>query len=146
MVKYIKDHANHFPNLVKATELGTSKGGKTLYSVEVSSNVGDHTVTKPNIGFIGTLHGYDVIGQEILLMFIHHLTKKFTEKDPRIEKLLNSVRLHVIPNANVDGLSRAQKGDCNGTFYSGEDFYNGFSRRPDDSGKVEVSLASLHEM
>lgn len=138
MVKYIKDHAKHFSSLVKATEIGKSKEGRALYSVEISSDIENNGVTKPNIGFIGTMHGYDVIGQEILLMFIHHLTKKYNEGDKRIVALLKSVRIHVIPNANIDGLSRAQKGDCNGTFYGGEDLYNEFGRGTDDSGNFEV--------
>ena len=141
MIKYIKDHARHFPSLVQVAEIGKSKEGKSLYSIEVSSDVEDRSITKPNVGFIGAMHGYDVIGQEILLMFIHHLTKKFNEKDKRVGELLSSVRIHVIPNANVDGLSRAHKGDCNGTLYSGEDFYNKFGRRKDASGDVEVKLS-----
>ena len=143
MVKYIKDHAKHFPSLVKATEIGKSKEGKALYSIEISSDVENSRVTKPNIGLIATMHGYDVIGQEILLMFIHHLTKNYNMGDKRIVALLRSVRIHVIPNANVDGLSRAQKGDCNGTFYNGEDFYNEFGRGGGDSGDFEVKPGIL---
>ena len=141
MVKYIMDHEKHFPGLVKTTKIGRSKEGKALYSVEITSNAGKNGATKPSIGFIGALHGYDVIGQEILLMFIHHLSKKFNEKDQRIVQLLNSVRVHVVPNANVDGLSRAQKGDCNGTLYSGQDFYNDFGRRS-DATDFEVNLCA----
>lgn len=138
MIKYIKDHARHFPSLVRVIEIGKSKEGKSLYSIEVSADVEDRSITKPNIGFVGAMHGYDVIGQEMLLMFIHHLTKKFNEKDTRVAELLNSVRIHVIPNANVDGLSRAHMGDCNGTLYNGEDFYNKFSGRKDAPGDVEM--------
>lgn len=139
MVRYIRDHEKHFPGLVKTTEVGKTKEGKIIYSVEITSDIEGKERIKPNIGFIGTLHGYDVVSQEILLMFVHHLTKKFHEKDQRIVDLLKSVRIHVIVNANVDGLSQAQKGDCNGTMYSGQDFYNEFGIRKDDiAGDMEV--------
>lgn len=141
MVKYLKDHEEHFPALVKTTEVGKSKEGKVIYSVEITSEIGEKGKIKPNIGFIGSLHGYDVVGQEILLMFIHHLTKRFNENDERITELLKSVRIHLIPNGNVDGLSRAEKGDCNGMLYSGEDFYNQFTSGKDYPDDIEVPLS-----
>eukprot|EP00795_Rhopilema_esculentum_P015189 gene15189-6385_t len=139
LVKYLQDHEQHFPDLVTVSQIGTSKGGKVIYSVVVTNNVGKGSVSKPNIGFLGTLHGYDVIGQEISLMFLHQLTKKFKEGNSRVSQLLNHVRIHIIPNSNVDGLSRAQKGDCNGTLYSGEDFYNSFDKKKNELEELEIS-------
>lgn len=143
LVKYLQDHEKHFPKLVKLHKIGMSKGGKEIYSVEITNNVGQNGVVKPNIGLLGMMHGYDVIGQELSLMLLHHLTKMFTDKNPRILKLLNAVKIHVIPTVNVDGLPLAQKGDCNGTLYKGNDFYNYFGTGREETAELEVKLLEL---
>ena len=143
LVKYLKDHEKHFPKLVKLHKVGVSKEGKDIYSVEITNNVGQDDGVKPNIGVLGMMHGYDVIGQELSLMLLHHLTKMFTDKNPRIIKLLNAVNVHIIPAVNVDGFSLAQKGDCNGTLYKGNDFYNYFGTGREETAELEVLLLEL---
>lgn len=69
---------------------------------------------KANIAFVGGLQGYDTIGREVLLMFMHFLTKGYTEKQTRIQKLLESTRIHIVPMAFQKGMDSAVDGDCTG--------------------------------
>ncbi len=140
MAKYLKDHEKHFPELIRAYTIGSSKEGKPIIAAEITSDVTRPTSGRSSIAFIGTLHGYDVIGVEVLLMSVHQLTKKYKENDPRVVKLLKNVRIHVIPAVNVDGIARAVKGDCDGSLYDGADFYNQFFIY---SGKKESSEVSM---
>ena len=122
----MKDHEQHFPQIVKTSIITKSTGGKPIYTVVVSKDPNKVIHGKPNIAFIGTLHGYDLISQEILLMFLHHLTKEYHEGDSRIMKLVNSVNIHILPAVNVDGIEHNENGDCDGSKFGGQDFYNSF--------------------
>eukprot|EP00794_Sanderia_malayensis_P014035 gene14035-15494_t len=126
MIKYLKTHEQHFPDLLKVHTIGNSKEGKPIMCAEITADVTESKRVKSNIAFVSVMHGYDVIGMEILLMFMHQLTKKYTEKDARVVELLRNVRIHVLPAVNVDGIAHAIKEDCDGSFYEGTDFYNQF--------------------
>ncbi len=77
-------------------------------------------------------------------MFIHHLTKGYKERDARIVKLLDSVRVHILPAVNVDGMSHAIMGDCDGSLYDGGDLYNQFMIY--NAGKEETEVRFLFSL
>lgn len=116
MVSYLINHERKYSDFAKLHEISTSNG-KSVWSIEVTADVNNEfsSYHKPNIALIAGLHGYDTIGREVLLMFMHYL---ITANDtPRIQKLLNSTRIHIVPMVVVDDMDRAVPGDCKGEKY-----------------------------
>ena len=74
------------------------------------------------------LHGYDTIGREVLLMFLHSLTKEFNQKQERAMKLLKGTRIHIVPMVLVEEMDLAEYGDCTGSQFpkDAEDIYHRF--------------------
>jgi len=89
----------------------------------------DHN--KANIALIAGLQGCDTIGREVLMMFLHYLTKGYTEKQMRIQKLLESTRIHIVPMVFSRGMDLAVVGDCTGDKY------------PKDIGEIHNKFQSL---
>lgn len=144
MFKYLRDHEDKFKDLVKLHGISETGIHRHVWSVEISTNIGEENVDKANIGLIAGLHGYDSIGREVLLMFLHSLVKGYNENNKRIRNLLSSIRLHIIPMVMVDGMDDAVAGDCNGEkFLSSEpNIYNQFklNKQASDEPKLVTDL------
>ena len=128
MAKYLFHHQEKFPDLVKIHNLGTVKG-RNLRCIEITNNVGKTDPTKANVALIAGLHGYDTIGREILMMFLHSLTKGHTEKKARFKKLLESTSIHIVPMVLSNEMDLAVEGDCTGEKFpeDAHDVHNKFS-------------------
>lgn len=129
MFKYLKDHAKKFPEIIKVNPITKFENNNTIWSVELTTNPEIKNDDKVNIALIAGLNGYDTIGREILLMFIHRISKLWKENDQQIKKLLSSVKLHIIPMVMTNNMDATVTGDCDGSKYkkSQQDFYNRFS-------------------
>lgn len=66
---------------------------------------------KPEIIFVGNLHGNDAVGQGILLNLIEYLCSNYGS-EPLITHLMNSTRVHILPSMNPDGYNMVEEGTC----------------------------------
>ncbi|XP_051537619.1 carboxypeptidase D, b [Myxocyprinus asiaticus] len=96
------------PSVTHLYSAGRSVQGKNLYVMEISTNPGVDQLGKPEVMFLGNLHGNEVIGREILLNLVEYLCRKYG-KDPLVTRLVNSTRIHIMPSMNPDGYELAMK-------------------------------------
>lgn len=68
---------------------------------------------KPEVMFVGNMHGNEVIGCEILLNLIEYMCRNYG-KDALVTRLVNSTRIHIMPSMNPDGYELALKGKSGG--------------------------------
>ncbi|XP_076767108.1 carboxypeptidase D svr [Xylocopa sonorina] len=119
MEKYLKELHLNYPNITRLYSIGQSVNGRELYVMEITQNPGQHSPNKPEVKYIGNMHGNEVVGREILLLLLKYLCEN-AESDERVTKILENVRLHVMPSMNPDGyeISRATemigRGNANG--------------------------------
>lgn len=141
MFKYLKDHAKKFPEIIKVNPITKFENNNTIWSVELTSYPEIKNDDKANIALIAGLNGYDTIGREILLMFIHRISKLWKENDQRIKKVLSGVKLHIIPMVMTNNMDATVSGDCDGTKYkrSQQDFYNGFSIKNEPNEAKQIA-------
>ena len=111
MTEYLKYHQTKYPSLVRITSLGV-KNGRNILSVEITSDVENSDENKADVALIAGLHNGDMIGKEVILMFLHHLTKKYEENDPRVKKLLSYTRLHLVPMVLTDHTNLSTVVNC----------------------------------
>lgn len=71
-----------------------------------------HILLRPEVNYIGNMHGNEVVGLEILLYLIEYL---LTSNDHQVVQLMSSTRIWILPSMNPDGLALSQYGDCSTT-------------------------------
>jgi carboxypeptidase D len=81
------DLENKYPHLIKISSIGKSVQGRDIWSVKISNNPAID-LPKCEINLKSTMHGDEVVGQEILIKLIDYLLTHY-DSDPRIHKLID---------------------------------------------------------
>ena len=68
-----------------------------------------HVLLRPEVKYIGNMHGNEVVGLEVLLYLIEYL---LTSGDSRVVSLMDRSRIWIMPSMNPDGLEMSRTGDC----------------------------------
>lgn len=113
MKEFLHDLNQNYPNLTRLYSIGQSVQGRELYVMEVTRNPGKHNASKPEMKYIGNMHGNEVVGREILLLLLKYLCENY-KSDERVTRILDTVRLHVMPSMNPDGYEISHVGDIEG--------------------------------
>lgn len=77
-----------------------------------ASQPDQHVLLRPEVKYIGNMHGNEVVGLEILLYLIEYL---LTSNDSKVVQLMSSSRIWIMPSMNPDGLAISREGDCSST-------------------------------
>ncbi|XP_035900560.1 carboxypeptidase D isoform X2 [Anopheles stephensi] len=110
MVRYIQDLATNYPSITQLYSIGKSVQGRDLWVMEVTANPGKHVPGKPEVKYIANMHGNEVVGRELLLLFAKYLCENFN-RTQRITRLVNGTRLHLLFSMNPDGYELADAND-----------------------------------
>ncbi len=74
---------------------------------------------KPEVKYVGNMHGDETVGRENLIRFIDMLCQEYINPTPtafsdRITKLINRTDIYIIPSMNPDGFERARRENVQG--------------------------------
>ncbi|XP_076629152.1 carboxypeptidase D svr [Colletes latitarsis] len=115
MEKYLKELNSNYPNITRLYSIGQSVKGRQMYVMEITENPGKHSANKPEVKYIGNMHGNEVVGKEILLLLLKYLCENYGSNN-RVTSILKNVRLHVLPSMNPDGYEISKEGDIYGAW------------------------------
>ncbi|CAF1151172.1 unnamed protein product [Rotaria sordida] len=117
MTNFLHDTVIRYPSKAALYEIGKTHGGRSLWAIALSSYApNEHILLRPEVKYIGNMHGNEVVGLQLLLYLIEYL---LTSNDNQVIELMNRSRIWIMPSMNPDGLALSQYGDCstiNGRF------------------------------
>ena len=60
------------------------------------------------------MHGNEVLGRELLLKLAHYMCEEFNKGNERIQSLINTTRIHLLPSLNPDGWDLSSNNELKG--------------------------------
>eukprot|EP00123_Amoebidium_parasiticum_P018118 comp24107_c0_seq1/m.43600 comp24107_c0_seq1/g.43600 ORF comp24107_c0_seq1/g.43600 comp24107_c0_seq1/m.43600 type:complete len:954 (-) comp24107_c0_seq1:162-3023(-) len=142
MDRLLKHYASTYPQLVRLNSMGRTNQGRNMWVVELTNQPADDKrmseefILRPRVKYIANIHGDEVLGREILLAFIHHVTQNYG-KDPQITQLLDSTRIYIAPSLNPDGYNKHVRENANGIDLN-RNFPDQFCGEPKDGYQNET--------
>ena len=103
---FLKSVSKEFPHLTRLYTIGLSAQNRQLWVMEISTKPGKHQPGIPEVKYLANMHGNEVAGREVLLHFIRYLCKNY-KVNPRVTKLMDKTRIHIMPSMNPDGYELA---------------------------------------
>lgn len=62
---------------------------------------------EPEFRYTAGLHGNEALGRELLLLLMQFLCKEYNDENPRVRRLVDGVRIHLVPSLNPDAYELA---------------------------------------
>eukprot|EP01127_Copromyxa_protea_P018051 TRINITY_DN5597_c0_g1_i1.p1 TRINITY_DN5597_c0_g1~~TRINITY_DN5597_c0_g1_i1.p1 ORF type:complete len:506 (-),score=88.28 TRINITY_DN5597_c0_g1_i1:87-1604(-) len=103
-----------YPKVTRLFSIGTSLKGTKIWGIEISTTPGKPAIAKPNLKYIGNLHGDEVVGRELLLHLVDEVLSLYysvQEGSERIRHLLQNTNLFIVPTVNPDGFDVCKRGN-----------------------------------
>uniref|UniRef100_A0A3B5MMY0 Peptidase M14 domain-containing protein n=1 Tax=Xiphophorus couchianus TaxID=32473 RepID=A0A3B5MMY0_9TELE len=122
------------PNITNVYSLGRSSKGREIMAMVISGNPTEHEIGEPEFRFTAGLHGNEAVGRELILLLMQYLCKEYKDRNPRAQRLVEGIRIHLVPSLNPDGHETAFEGSEMSSWTMGhytEDGFDIFQNFPD---------------
>ncbi|KAM8887323.1 uncharacterized protein aebp1b [Spinachia spinachia] len=103
MVSLMKSVNSECPNITSIYSLGRSSKGLDIMAMVISGNPTEHEIGEPEFRFTAGLHGNEATGREMILLLMQYLCKEYKDRNPRVQRLVEGTRIHLVPSLNPDG-------------------------------------------
>ncbi|XP_036434088.1 inactive carboxypeptidase-like protein X2 isoform X2 [Colossoma macropomum] len=107
MEKFMKSVSDECPDITRLYSLGNSSNGRELYAMEISDKPGIHEIGEPEFRYTAGYHGNEALGRELLLLLTQYLCREYKDGNPRVRRLVDGTRIHLVPSVNPDGHVKA---------------------------------------
>lgn len=114
MTSILNDIHRSYPHLTSLYSIGKSVQGRELWVMLISKDVNSDVLMKPNVKYVGNMHGNEAVGREMLLHLILHLLTNY-ESDRYVRYLIDNTKIHIMPSMNPDGFEMSKEGQCHGS-------------------------------
>ena len=102
----------NYPSMCRRYDLGPTVQGRRIWALCLTDDV-DLEEDEPEVKYISTMHGDEVVGVEMCLNLIDYLTANYGS-DSRVTNIVDSVELWIVPCMNPDGFVAGTRGNAQG--------------------------------
>ncbi len=110
--KLKKLHKDH-PEITKLFSIGKSVEGRDLWVMKISDNPNKDEF-EPEFKYISSMHGDEIVGRELLILFMDDLLKMYKKKNKNVVDLVNNTEIFILPSMNPDGSEVPKRANANG--------------------------------
>eukprot|EP00008_Paramoeba_atlantica_P000421 CAMPEP_0201502918 /NCGR_PEP_ID=MMETSP0151_2-20130828/84384_1 /ASSEMBLY_ACC=CAM_ASM_000257 /TAXON_ID=200890 /ORGANISM="Paramoeba atlantica, Strain 621/1 / CCAP 1560/9" /LENGTH=357 /DNA_ID=CAMNT_0047896541 /DNA_START=1460 /DNA_END=2533 /DNA_ORIENTATION=+ len=127
MTKYMAYFSENYPSFTSLFSIGQSVRGREIWCLKIAENAEENPKDKPELHYVGNIHGDEVVSRELLLRFIDLLLTTYlsgkeaqnngdtlTEVETRVVRLIESTQIYIIPSMNPDGYESHSRRNANG--------------------------------
>jgi subtilisin-like proprotein convertase family protein len=104
--------ATDHSTIARLESIGQSVQGRELWMMKITDNP-DSEEDEPEIHYISSMHGDEVVGKELCFNLINYLTDNYGT-DPRVTNLVDSAEIRIMPSMNPDGTELGRRYNANG--------------------------------
>ncbi|XP_077997618.1 carboxypeptidase M-like isoform X3 [Glandiceps talaboti] len=143
LIDVMRNLSTLYPDNTYLYDIGSSVQGRELTAMAIAGTKPDkHIPLRPEVKYVGNMHGNEVVGRELLLQFMEHLLLQYKNNDTEIKTFLDNTRVHILPTMNPDGFEVSVK-SCNGT--NGRYNANGFDLNRNFPDHFEENEAEIQK-
>ncbi|XP_017328506.1 carboxypeptidase Z isoform X2 [Ictalurus punctatus] len=140
MFNILKKTAEDCSHISRTYSIGQSTEKRDLLVIEFSSNPGEHELLEPEVKYIGNMHGNEVMGRELLIYLAQYLCSEYLLGNTRIQTLINTTRIHILPSMNPDGYELALSEVHRSSYTDDEDaIYTGYAAGRHNAQNIDLN-------
>ena len=113
LTKLLRDYAAAYPHITHLFSVGKSVQNRELWVMRITDNPNVQEPGEPMFKYVANMHGDEVIGREIVIYLIQYLCDNYGH-DNRVNNLVNSTDIYIMPSMNPDGFELSTEGTCDG--------------------------------
>uniref|UniRef100_A0A1A9WRE7 Peptidase M14 domain-containing protein n=1 Tax=Glossina brevipalpis TaxID=37001 RepID=A0A1A9WRE7_9MUSC len=105
-----KSLQDRFPHLARTYIIGKSVQNRPLHVLALTASQKDaenRDLLKPLVKLTANIHGDETLGREIILYLAQYLVLNYVNV-PKVQKILNTTEIHMVPTCNPDGFVAAR--------------------------------------
>ncbi|XP_006807779.2 carboxypeptidase Z-like [Neolamprologus brichardi] len=141
LISVLKKTEEQCSGIARTYSIGRSMEGRELLVIEFSNNPGEHELLEPEVKYIGNMHGNEVLGRQLLIYLAQHLCSEYLLGNERIQTLINTTRIHILPSMNPDGYEMAVSGvsDNNYDFEQEDQRYDSWNIGRNNAQNIDLN-------
>jgi hypothetical protein len=116
LTNYLNYVVATYPTITDLYSIGKSFRGRNLTVIVIGESSREHVPLRPDVKYVGNIHGNEVVSRELLIHLIHYLVTNY-QRNETVTRLLRTTRIHILVAMNPDGYAIADnysRGDCMG--------------------------------
>lgn len=103
LTQQLRSLVTQHQNIAQMYSIGRSHEGRDIWAIRISGQLND-AQNLPGIIYMGGHHAREHLSVETPLGYIRYLLETYSQGNERIQSLVNSRDIHIIPAVNPDGL------------------------------------------
>lgn len=106
----LKNLVDQNPDILQSFSIGKSSKDRDLFGVKISDNV-SLDEKEPEFKYIGNMHGNEIVGRDMLVLFIEDLVDRYRAGELEVVNAINNTEIFILPTMNPDGSALKRRGN-----------------------------------